>query len=318
MLKIEKIIKQLTDDAKPFKKISSFSDEPGIYALFFHGRDFPLDNYQPKVNEILYIGKTESSQKKRDADTHFKTGKTGSSTLRKTFGALLMQQYNLIPIPRSQSDIDRRRTAHFRFDTASENHLTQWMIENLGLSFYPYPKPVTEIDTLETELISALIPVLNIDRKNTANPFYNQIRSLRKQCSIIAYNTDLSSLTATLKPPTKSKQTIDLSLSKSSHISKYQDIWMSLLPSIMDSLSNNSSAYLQLNKGMFALVGNRKAYSFNLEFTNGKVSNNISGSAVARDLVRVLDNNDQFKAFAKGKYLKFKMNKSFILEVISK
>lgn len=313
----ERIINLLVENAKPFREISNFSDEPGIYALFFYGSIFPLENYQLKNKEILYIGKTESSQKKRDADTHFKTGKTGSSTLRKTFGSLLQQQFNLRPIPRSQSDIDKGRTAHFKFETSSENQLTHWMVENLGLSFYPFPKSPREIDKLETELINILIPILNIDRKNTRNPFYNHIRSLRKQMGEIAYNSRKVNSIDAKKSIIKPLEIKQKTFSRISSSCKYGELWKKVIPSILDSLTSSNLTKIQLSKAIFDKVGNRKEYSFNLEFQDGKVANNISGSAVARDLARVLENNSQFKFFARGKHLKLKLDKGFILEIKS-
>jgi hypothetical protein len=312
---IDAIIKQLKATATPFKKIVSFSDEPGIYALFFYGSSFPLESYQPKKNEIIYIGKTESSQQSRDADTHFRTGKTGSSTLRKTFGSLLHQQYKLNPLPRGQADIDKNRYAHFKFDTKSEELLTKWMTENLGLSFFPYPKTTSEIDNLETLLINELVPVLNIDRKNTGNPFFHHLRSLRKQMGEVAYSMHKKIKPIVIIPPPKalpSKQKILFILPK---VYKYEDIWKKVAPSILQAIKNDRPLFVELSKNIFDKAGNRKSYAFALEFMNGRVCNNISGSAVARDLARVLEDNTQFKILAQNKHIKLKMGKDFIMEL---
>jgi hypothetical protein len=308
---IEKIIKELKANARPYSEIKSFSNQPGIYAFFFYGKTFPLKNFQCASNDIIYIGKTLKSQKSRDADTHFKTGKTGSSTVRKTFGSLLYEQYKLNAIPRSQSDIEKRRNSHFKFDDKSEKQLTQWMVENLGLSFYPYPKSKEEIDDLETLLINHIVPILNIDRKNTVNIHFSSIRLLRKKLSEIAYaNHGIER-----SNPIKEKlPKVSVVKRKDSNI-KYEDIWESAKDSIIGAIKNNKELNLQLDKDDFAKVGNRKSYSFNLEFINGKVSNNIGGSAVARDLARVLANNVEFKKLAIGKELKFKMGKDFTFQM---
>ena len=68
-----------------------------------------------------------------------------------------------------------------------------------------------------------------------------------------------------------------------------------------------------LNFEDFALVGNRKSYSFNLEFDDGIVSNNISGSAVARDLAGVLTKSSFIKPVLNNGYFKFQMDKNFNL-----
>ena len=68
-----------------------------------------------------------------------------------------------------------------------------------------------------------------------------------------------------------------------------------------------------LNAKDFALVGNRKSYSFNLEYDDGVVSNNISGSAVARDLAAELSNSSSVKYILKTGYFKFRMDNNFTL-----
>ncbi len=61
----------------------------------------------------------------------------------------------------------------------------------------------------------------------------------------------------------------------------------------------------------FNNVGNRKSYRFNLEFLNGVVTNNISGSAVARDLVHILENSTKVsKLIQKGRF-KFNLDGGF-------
>jgi len=62
-------------------------------------------------------------------------------------------------------------------------------------------------------------------------------------------------------------------------------------------------------------VGNRQSYSFNLEFDDGVVSNNISGSAMARDLAAVLSNSSSIKSILKTGYFKFQMDNNFTLWV---
>jgi|ERR1017187_2687569 hypothetical protein len=313
---IKNVIYHLIKTAKSFQEIKSFSDEPGIYALFFYGKSFPLENYRHSANEILYIGKTLKSQKSRDADTHFKTGKTGSSTLRKTFGSILHQKLKLVPIPRSQSDIEKRRYSHFKFENKSEEKLTNWMIANLGLSFYPYPKSAKEIDDLETSLINELAPILNIDRKNTSNPYYSHIRVLRKQLGNAAYSANKRKKELPVKQRRPaivvSKPTFSFSTNT---IHKYEDIWIKVVPTILDSIENKKLLLLELDKDIFDKVGNRKNYSFNLEFTNGIITNNIKGSAVARDLARVLKNNKKFKLLSKKEHIKFKMGNDFVFKM---
>jgi len=97
---------------------------------------------------------------------------------------------------------------------------------------------------------------------------------------------------------------------------KYSNIWRNALPTISEILgSSESSGSIALNFEDFALVGNRKSYSFNLEFDDGIVSNNISGSAVARDLAAVLTTSSSVKSILKTGYFKFQMDKNFTLSI---
>jgi hypothetical protein len=315
------IIENLVSNRKHYRGITQFSDQPGIYALFFTGKSFPLKNCQPKSDEVIYIGKTESSQKSRDRDTHFKTGKTGSSTLRRSFGAMLREELNLMPIPRNDSDFKKGRTSHFKFDQASEEKLTEWMQDNLALSFYPFSKLLKEIDELESQLISALVPLLNIDRKNSANPHKLAIQGLRKESSIVAHMqpTPESSKELLHKGRVlKSREDGFNSPSSNIHlmeVHKYEDIFSPLITVITLAIMNNSSYSKELDEASFNKVGNRKSYSFRLELVNGRVANNIAGSAVARDLARVLESNSTFSKAINGKTVIFKMSKQFYFKM---
>lgn len=157
-------------------------------------------------HQIIYIGKTESSREKRDAKTHFASGKTGSSTVRKSVGSLLCVQEVLTPIPRNNSDYKKGRYSHFKFDNESEDIITNWMKENLALSFYEYPESRELIDELETEIIGELKPVLNIDHKNRHNPYKRQIKELRANCAITARSKpDFKNMKIMEKSNTKNK-----------------------------------------------------------------------------------------------------------------
>jgi hypothetical protein len=188
----EQIIDLLIERETDYLKIKSFSKLPGVYAIFYIGNSFPVFGDSVKKHQIIYIGKTESSQEKRDAKTHFTTGKTGSSTVRKSIGSLLNVNESLTPIPRNESDYLKGRYSHFKFDLKSEETITSWMKNNLALAFYEFPESKMLIDILETEVIQKLQPILNIDHKNPNNPYKNEIRKLRKDCAIIASKNNAS------------------------------------------------------------------------------------------------------------------------------
>ena len=75
---------------------------------------------------------------------------------------------------------------------------------------------------------------------------------------------------------------------------------------------------IQLSQEDFNKVGNRQSYSFNLKFSDGIVANDIGGSAVARDLARVLEQNVRIIQKLKGTHMKLNLDKGFTLWVTNK
>jgi len=311
-MRVKEVINILKRNEKDYLKTKTFSKLPGIYAFFFIGDNFPILGNEVKKHQIIYIGKTESSQEKRDANTHFATGKTGSSTVRKSIGAILQKENNLNPIPRNATDFTNGKKSHFKFDDKSETIITDWMEKKLALSFYEYPKSKSEIENLETEIINKLVPILNIS-KNSANYFKNDLQILRTQCANIAHKQPIK-IETKFKQKTKPNSNTNFNTNMKSK-GKYTDIWNSKLSQIINELKENSISSIQLNTESFSNVGNRKSYSFNLEFNNGIVSNNIEGSAVARDLASVLANSKQAMSILKSGHHKIRMDKQFCLLV---
>lgn len=310
-----KIINLLKKRRTNFLEIKNFSLKSGIYAFFFIGDEFPYFGDKVTKHHIIYIGKTEYSQKKRDEKTHFATGATGSSTVRKSIGSLLRTKNNLIPIPRNNLDYQKRRFSHFKFDTRSEEIITEWMINNLALAFYEYSGSRKEIKYLEAELINTLVPVLNIS-KNPKSSFRKFLQQLRKECAKIALSNNryIKIKTTEKKKKNKSKNTNIMATS-----GKYINLWTRQRESIKEILRNSHlNKSLKLNAEDFKAVGQRKSYSFNLEFENGKVNNNIGGSAVARDLAQVLESSNEIKNILGEGHFKINMNKEFCLKVEKK
>ncbi|WP_428236539.1 hypothetical protein [Gracilimonas sp.] len=63
-------------------------------------------------------------------------------------------------------------------------------------------------------------------------------------------------------------------------------------------------------------MGNRKDYSFNIQFKGPDVANNLSGSAVARDLANVILNDTEMRSLLNGGSYKIRMDKDFVLQVL--
>jgi hypothetical protein len=169
--------------AKPYRDWEAFSMLPGIYAIYLMGSgSLPFGETVMEGNCLLYIGKTESSQLKRVVNQHFGECKTGNSTLRRSLGALLRTQHNLIPQARSGTETSERRFTNYRFDDAGEEILTEWMVQNLELSFFELDENVVD---LEKRLIALSVPPLNLTH-NPGNPHKKMLEAARQECRRLA------------------------------------------------------------------------------------------------------------------------------------
>ena len=57
---------------------------------------------------VLYVGKAEDSIRERVSKTHLVSNRSGSSTLRRSLGAMLLKQLNLTPQPRSANTEEKK------------------------------------------------------------------------------------------------------------------------------------------------------------------------------------------------------------------
>jgi hypothetical protein len=100
---------------------------------------------------------------------------------------------------------------------------------------------------------------------------------------------------------------------------KYLTTWRKYIPVIRlhlkKSLSEEQS--FKLNITDFESAGDRgkSGYTFNLTMENGKVTNNISGSAVARDLYEALKEDEIIKGILQDKAVKISVGKTFVLSI---
>ena len=100
---------------------------------------------------------------------------------------------------------------------------------------------------------------------------------------------------------------------------KYLTTWRKYIPVIRlhlkRSLTEDQS--FKLNITDFESAGDRgkSGYTFNITIENGKVTNNISGSAVARDLFEALKTDEIIKGILQDKSVKISVGKSFLLTI---
>jgi hypothetical protein len=100
---------------------------------------------------------------------------------------------------------------------------------------------------------------------------------------------------------------------------KYLTTWRRYIPVIRLHLKRSltEEQSFKLNITDFESAGDRgkSGYTFNLTMENGKVTNNISGSAVARDLFEAHKADYAIKAFLQDMSIKISVGKSFLLSI---
>lgn len=110
----------------------------GLYAFYGDDKAWADLELTPAFsNQPLYVGKAEKSLNGRDVGTHFASGKTGSSTVRRSLAALLMSDLNLDPVPRNVSRPDG--SANFALAPERDARLSQWMEDRLSLATWVKP-----------------------------------------------------------------------------------------------------------------------------------------------------------------------------------
>ena len=99
----------------------------------------------------------------------------------------------------------------------------------------------------------------------------------------------------------------------------YLPLWQKYKPAILINMRKaiESVQYYQLTKHEFEVFGDRglSGFCFNLEIKNGKINNNIEGSAVARDLFEVLNSSRTAKELMLKNSFKISLTSDFKLIV---
>ena len=95
----------------------------------------------------------------------------------------------------------------------------------------------------------------------------------------------------------------------------YKPIWLKYLNQIKNAIEFELGKGFPITASKFNKVGNRKKYGFRLEVKNRKVVNDISGSAVARDLAYLLLEDPGNKKLLAKKHFFIRMNNSFYCEI---
>lgn len=135
---------------------------PGLYAFYGDEQAWSdLDLFPAFDDQPLYVGKAEKSLNGRDVGTHFSTGKTGSSTVRRSLAALLVAQLDLVAVPRNLAKPDG--SANYALEVPGDERLSAWMEVRLVLAAWVKPEDVV-LEDVETAVLQHLRPPLNLDK----------------------------------------------------------------------------------------------------------------------------------------------------------
>lgn len=150
---------------------------PGLYAIHATERVWrQLGLGSPPNQRPLYVGKSESSLADRDVRTHFGNGRTGSSTVRRSFAALLADELDLTAQPRNPARPER--FANYGLPPEQDDKLTRWMREHLRISVWVDDRR-SPLIMVETEVISWWKPPLNLTVITTQ--WTSQIKAARSR-----------------------------------------------------------------------------------------------------------------------------------------
>lgn len=141
-------------------------DLPGLYAIYGDEQAWHDLQLTPAPDAPLYVGKAEHSLLARDLHAHFATNpkstpRTGSSTVRRSFAALLREALDLHAVPRNLAKPER--FANYGLTATGDARLNQWMHTRLTLAVWPAPADMRiPLRAVETAAIVHFTPPINI------------------------------------------------------------------------------------------------------------------------------------------------------------
>ena len=141
---------------------------PGLYAIYGDAQAWIDLRLESNQNQPLYVGKAEKSLVSRDLNGHFatnpnSTARTGNSTVRRSFAALLRGALELRAVPRNLARPER--FANYSLAEGGDARLNEWMRSRLTLAVWPSPAEMSvPLGDVETAMILRFTPPLNLDK----------------------------------------------------------------------------------------------------------------------------------------------------------
>ncbi|MFC0681786.1 GIY-YIG nuclease family protein [Lysobacter korlensis] len=171
---VRQAISALSDrGSPPAEAEQSVPSRPGLYAIHADRPVWEQLGLEPRDEKTpLYVGKAERSLTSRDLRTHFRTGRTGSSTVRRSLAALLRERLSLHAVPRNQAR--PRHFANYGLEAEGDARLTAWMHEHLTIAVWATLD--LELGVIETLVIDHWQPPLNLSKVSVPSPILKAAR----------------------------------------------------------------------------------------------------------------------------------------------
>jgi hypothetical protein len=141
---------------------------PGLYAIYGDQQAWLELQLDPAPDAPLYVGMAKHDLVRRDIDEHFATNpkkkpRTGSSTVRRSFAALLHDALDLHAVPRNL--IRPERFSNYALADGGDARLNAWMHARLTLAVWPAPDSMPiPLSDVETAVIVHFAPPINLDK----------------------------------------------------------------------------------------------------------------------------------------------------------
>ena len=155
--------------------------KPGLYAIYGDASVWSTLSVTSTVEGgPLYVGKSEDSLLAREVFTHFNASPTrkpatGSSTVRRSFAALLRAELQLQG--QARNPLKPANFASYGLAGDGDKRLTEWMAENLQLAVWVKPDlPGLALSDIESHVIRHWDPPVNIDKAPTSR---RELKALR-------------------------------------------------------------------------------------------------------------------------------------------
>lgn len=141
---------------------------PGLYAIYGDEQAWIDLGLAPETDRPLYVGKAENSLVSRDLNGHFATNpnsrpRTGGSTVRRSFAALLRGKLDLHAVPGNPAKPER--FANYALADGGDARLNEWMHARLTLAVWMAPAGMgVKLGDVETHVIARFTPPFNLEK----------------------------------------------------------------------------------------------------------------------------------------------------------